>query len=70
MKFFLRAISLAGDLPAVANIIEDKDTVSWWEVMGVCFTEKHSLVEVKIIPMVELIPEIKFILPTQNQPQE
>ena len=33
-------------------------------------TEEHSLVAVKIIPMVEIIPELKFILAAQNQPQE
>ena len=32
--------------------------------------EKHSLMAVKIIPMVEIIPELKFILATQNQPEE
>ena len=33
-------------------------------------SEEHSLVAVKIIPMVEIIPELKFILAAQNQPQE
>ena len=31
---------------------------------------EHPLVAVRIIPMVEIIPDLKFILPAQNQLQE